>query len=848
MNAEIKATMIAILLLSVIASSFVCIPNASAQGSRYKSYPFIGAMPNPVGVGQTVLLHVGMLTALNNVVDGWLGLKVEVISPDNKTTLIDCPKTDSTGGTGVLFVPDQVGNYTLTTIFPEQNATSYSVFTNNIYLAAKSDPIQLVVQEQPVEYYPGFPLPTEYWTRPVDAQLREWYSIMGHWLRAPEGFYTPYNDGPTTAHILWTRPLGEDQGGLVGGMDLTDQRYLPKGTDSFENGDAYEGRWPTQFIIAGILYYCPFETGIPDQPVVAIDLHTGKELWTKVFMNNQRPSFTQIIDWKCFNNDGAFMYLGFSTSASGVTTLSFYDAYSGNWRYNITNVPGGTTAYGLLGEQLRYSISNVGDSTNRIWNLTQWNNTYVVSAGKTGMSESWGSQVRGQVYNSTTRPNHGYDLNVTIPELRGSSTPGILKIFPNNRIIGGVVSQTMVNLWGLNLDKSKGAIGTLLFNNTWNAPSVWAEGNITVSGFSGGWCAWGEKDNVAVLFGKENRVHYGFSLENGNFLWETAPENYLNAWDDSLNVARMIANGKFYSTSISGIVNCYDVKDGKLLWTYAASDPYTEEQFSNNWWLRPMFITDDYAFFGHLEHSANNPRARGAPFICLNATSGELVWRINGAFRQSRWGGRAILGDSIIATQDTYNQQVYAIGKGPSKTTVTAPNIGVAQGSSVIISGTVTDVSPGTEDIQLTTRFPNGVPAMSDASQSDWMLYVYKQFTKPTNATGVDVRLIALDSNNNYRDLGIAQTDASGTYSLMWTPDIPGKYTIFATFAGSGAYYSSTAQTAIGVDEAAATPTPSPAPLTSVADQYFVPAIAGLFVALVVVIILVLLLFIRKRP
>ena len=61
--------------------------------------------------------------------------------------------------------------------------------------------------------------------------------------------------------------------------------------------------------------------------------------------------------------------------------------------------------------------------------------------------------------------------------------------------------------------------------------AVWAEGNITVSGFSGGWCAWGEKDNVAVLFGKENRVHYGFSLENGNFLWETAPENYLNAWE-----------------------------------------------------------------------------------------------------------------------------------------------------------------------------------------------------------------------------------------------------------------------------------------------------------------------------
>jgi hypothetical protein len=832
----------------VLPIAFIEIPDTNA--ATYTSYPFIGAMPNPVGVGQTVLLHVGMLTALNNVVDGWLGLKVEVISPDNKTTLLDCPKTDSTGGTGVVFVPNQVGNYTLTTIFPQQNATSSGVFTTNVYNAAKSASIQLVVQEEPVAYYPAFPLPTEYWTRPIDAQLREWYSIAGQWLRAPEGFYTPYNDAPSTAHILWQRPLGEDQGGLVGGMDLTDQRYSAEGTDSFENGDAYEGRWPVQFIIAGILYYCPFETGIPDQPVVAIDLHTGKELWTKVFMNNQRPSFTQIIDWKCFNNDGVFMYLGFSTTAgTGNTVLSFYDAYSGNWRYNITNVPGGTTAYGAIGEQLRYTISNVGTSSARVWNLTQWNNTYVVSADKTGMSASWGSQVRGVVYNSTTRPNHGYDLNVTLPELQGSSTPSILKIFPNNRIIGGSVSQTKVQLWGINLNSSKGAIGTLLFNNTWNAPSVWAEGNITVSGFSGGWCAWGEKDNVAVLFGKENRIHYGFSLENGNFLWETAPENYLNAWDDSLSVARMIANGRFYSTSISGIVNCYDVKDGKLLWSYAAEDPYTEEQFSNNWWLRPMFVTDDYAYFGHLEHSANNPRPRGAPFICLNATSGEVVWRIDGAFRQSRWGGRAILGDSIIATQDTYNQQVYAIGKGPSKLTLAAPNIGVPQGTSVIISGTVSDVSPGTNDDAIKMRFPNGVPAMSDASQSDWMLYVYKQFTMPANAKGVDVQISVVDANGNFRNIGTATTDISGAYNLQWTPDIPGRYTVMATFAGSGAYYSSFAQTAIGVDAPLVTPTPSPiADTTTAADLYLLPGIVAIIIAIALVGAILALLVTKKRP
>ncbi len=563
---------------------------------------------------------------------------------------------------------------------------------------------------------------------------------------------------------------------------------------------------------------------------------------------NVRPSFTQIIDWKCLNNDGAFMYLGFSSSAgSGNTVLSFYDAYSGNWRYNITNVPGGTTTYGDLGEQLRFSIANVGTSSNRVWNLRAWNNTYVVSAGKVGMAESWGSQVRGVVYNSTTRPDQGYSLNVTIPELRGSSTPSILRIFPGDRLIGGSASQTLVHLFGINLNPSNGAVGTLLFNTTWTPPSSWSEGNITVSGFSGGWCAWGQQDKVAVLFGKENRVHYGFSLETGNFLWETEPEHYINAWDDSLSVARMIANGKFYSTSISGIVNCYDVKTGETLWTYEANDPYGEVAFSTNWWLRPMFLTDDYAYFGHLEHSANNPRPRGAPFICLNATSGEEVWRIDGAFRQSRWGGRAIMGDSIIATQDTYNQQIYAIGKGPSALTVTAPNIGVQLGTSVMITGTVLDVSPGTQNDAMKLRFPNGVPVMSDASQSDWMLYVYKQFPMPTSTTGVDVIISVVDSNGNFREIGTAQTDTSGKYNLHWTPDIAGKYTVIATFAGSGAYYGSYSQTAFGVDEAPAATAAPTEPPASVTDQYFAPAVAGIIIAIVLVGV-VIVLMLRKRP
>jgi hypothetical protein len=165
-----------------------------------------------------------------------------------------------------------------------------------------------------------------------------------------------------------------------------------------------------------------------------------------------------------------------------------------------------------------------------------------------------------------------------------------------------------------------------------------------------------------------------------------------------------------------------------------------------------------------------------------------------------------------------------------------------------MISGTVTDVSPGTESAAIKLRFPNGVPVMSDASQSDWMLYVYKQFNIPSNAVGVDVTISVVDANGNFREIGTTQTDTSGKYNLQWTPDIAGKYTVIASFAGSGAYFGSFSQTAFGVEEAhPATPAPTPEPPT-VADMYLVPGIAGIIVAIIVVGIVLALLMVRKRP
>jgi hypothetical protein len=158
----------------------------------------------------------------------------------------------------------------------------------------------------------------------------------------------------------------------------------------------------------------------------------------------------------------------------------------------------------------------------------------------------------------------------------------------------------------------------------------------------------------------------------------------------------------------------------------------------------------------------------------------------------------------------------------------------------------VTDVSSGTEEYALDARFPNGVPAVSDESMSDWMKYVYMQFPRPANATGVEVTLSVLDPNNNYYEIGTATTDANGMYKLLWEPLVPGEYTVIATFTGTEGYWPSQAETAIGVTEtpeATPPPTPTPAPMT---DTYVLGT--GITAIIAIIIIgLVLILMLRKR-
>ena len=115
------AVAIALFLMLALVITPVALPTANAQivGSS-ESYAFIGATPNPVGIGQETLLHVGITQQLQITQDSWKGITVTVTKPDGTTQTLGPFSTDSTGGTGTIYVPATAGTYKLQTHFPAQ--------------------------------------------------------------------------------------------------------------------------------------------------------------------------------------------------------------------------------------------------------------------------------------------------------------------------------------------------------------------------------------------------------------------------------------------------------------------------------------------------------------------------------------------------------------------------------------------------------------------------------------------------------------------------------------------------------------------------------------------------------
>jgi len=293
-------------------------------------------------------------------------------------------------------------------------------------------------------------------------------------------------------------------------------------------------------------------------------------------------------------------------------------------------------------------------------------------------------------------------------------------------------------------------------------------------------------------------------------------------------------------------VNAVNLTSGTLAWTYTRGSSGYDTPYG----IYPIWIFGTHSIAGG-ELFLSEGRYYDPPLfpngwkLAINCTTGALVWSINGAFQRDP----SPIASGELLGVNGYDEQIYAFGQGPTRTTVVAPDVGVTTATPVTIKGMVTDVSAGAKEDVVASNFPNGLPAVSEDSMTPFMEAVYEQQPMPHNVTGVPVTLDVVDSNNNFRLIGTTTTDGTGAYGITWTPNIPGNYTVIATFSGSASYYGSTAQTYFYASPAASVATPTPTQVTNYATTSdFTLGIAAVIIVIIIIGAVLALLMLRKRP
>ena len=593
-------------------------------------------------------------------------------------------------------------------------------------------------------------------------------------------------------------------------------------------------------------------------PTVCVDLLTGQIIWSSSSVPS--PTFGYIYDIQDPNQHGETIPLlisqtggiGFFGPPSPIQWQA-YDADTGTFMFTVSNIPAGASAMGPNGEYLSYAFANDGTPTNPQYYLGQWNS-----------SKLWNSQYSGLSTTPSNAPpitdgssSSLYDWNVSEPSLNTLAVaPTILVAYAGNMLLcesgtypGSAsaftaASWTPYSYYAINLNPNKGAIGSILWTQTLTAPP----GNISVS-FNGA-------DPSAGVFTeayKETLQFVGYSLSTGQKLW--GPVTHSDSPLAFYSEGNPMAYGKLFQIGYGGVVYCYDTTNGNLLWTYGNGG----EGNSTSAGLATAFpnypaviyaIGNGVVYILTSEHDVETPIYKGALARAINATTGKEIWTLSDDSNGLGVGlpGGAIA-DGYATFFNAYDNQIYSVGRGPSTTTVSAPQVGVTTSTPVTITGSVMDISTGTKQNQQAADFPNGVPCASDASMKDWMGYVYQQQIEPTNFTGVPVQIAVLDSNGNHYPIGTATTDFSGTFSLTWTPSITGNFTIYATFAGTNGYWPSSAETHLFAGTApTAAPTSTPNVSNLATNANLLTYLAVGVIAIIIAIAIVGLLLLRRHP
>ena len=899
---KIIAILIATLLTISMVASITLLPNVSGQvyppaGTHIPTYAFINVYPNPAGVGQSVTVNFFLSTPMENGgAGGILGVPVNmsiiVTYPDGTTKSLGTGNFsgDQTGGSFTTFVPATVGSYKFQLFYGGQTlaaapSTSYGGLIED---PSQSAPVTLTVQEDPVTQtgWPTTALPTNWWNAPVSAQnVQQWASITGSWLGlaantfAATGAYNvssycnPYTQSVTSGHILWTKVWCE--GGVAGG--------------ELGNNEQDSSYWATRqyqpqyapVVMNGIMY----STQYPDDMgtnmaygLLASDLYTGKTLWTLNTTNALRcgmvTSYHNINQYGAIGpfiwttgtlppaDTGGNFIAGAGASSSYMNTTgtqwNMYDALTGMYVLSIVNGTTLTLRTDEMGNLIGYYVNStagtemthpfVGQNvpvTNTGPHLTCVNMTMAI--GQTG--GSW------QVAKNTVRAMNTGEMwsvplptnisGVTIsPALTIGSITGDAVVLNTGYVHGaGAGGEVAGWLTLVSLDQNTGAL--------LNSKNItYASGAQSLLPYTRTGTAYG--DGKVFIVNEASYAVEAFDVRTLNLVWSKAftgdngaPPNIY----DNFGLKHYIVNGKLITEGLGGDVWAQDTATGNFLWytntTKLIGSPGIETPYGiwPLWVFNCACFSNDIAYLP-VGHEYNPPLFHGAQIIALNLTSGQLVWSELGMYIRA-----SEISYGILLSLNAYDNQVYAFGKGPSAITVSAPSVGVTTTTPITITGNVIDKSTGTQQTLVASNFPNGLPCVSDDSMSRFMEAVYQQQTMPTNVTGVPIAISVVDSNGNNRVIGTTTSNAFGTYSLTWTPDISGDYTVIAIFAGSQSYYPSSAATAFHATESATTTAPTTAPISNIAttsDLLMYIAVAA--VAIIIAIAIATVLILRKHP
>jgi hypothetical protein len=820
------------------------IPAGQTADFTISPIAFLSVSPGTIGLGQELLVNV-WITFPSGEGKYMTGYTVTITHPDGTTEDEQLKSYVADGTSWFTYVPNAVGQWSFVfkfagEYFPAGYYVSGQYSTNrtgqfagaifnpsDYVLPATSQVRTITVQSDFVASWHS-PLPTDYWSRPIEPNNREWAAIAGNFPFSEglgnqaqcswtDEYYGPFITAPDTPHILWQQQ--NTISGIIGGE--AGQQSL-SGSGSGTPSVIYIGRcYATQTVSIG---------GIPTSCAVCYDLQTG-QYYYQIPTASGGVTPTRIAYWPP-NVSGAtgtvpgeIADLGWTIDLFTISGTRLYkiNPQTGAVSANIslpsdlgTGTGGGVDFFYRDGYYLSYHSVNSTSMTNGGITVARATSGFLVNWTEQGSSSNFASRIVSNI--SITLPQSLRTLyEIGAYGNLGAYDPDTgITVVQSRFIYGGYYGS---NFWAVNL---------LTGQTQWN---VTTPVSVSEDAYrpTNAWCRHGRY--IAEM---ERGYLQAYDIRTGTLLWtsetgvDSANGDY--PWGEFYMYDEAAYNDVVYVVGYVGVI-AFNETNGKIVWRYVDpavpfETPYTSANGTIPCYsVQNIRIADGKIYVQNSEHTPSLPRTRGWGMFCLNLTDGSKLWKISGTLLAP---GPA--SDGYMVSSSSYDGSLNVLGKGPSATTVTAPLTTVAKGDSVLIQGTVKDMSAAQ---------PN-TACIADQYMDTWMDYLHFQmpvdgYYHNITVTGVDVLLVATDSSGASTTVGTATSDTSGTFAMAWTPPAEGTYRITAIFAGSGSYGSSTATTAVNVGPATPTPeTPTyPVPID------YTWTIVGAAIAIIIVVILV---------